>query len=100
VYFWKQRWRFADVGFWVVLGLCVWDLWHNLPLFHHITWLGIQIVLVRLNELEDSIAQTKRKRYVIAKLRPLRWTELTPQQQAWIKDTEARHRSPPDKTVA
>lgn len=68
------------------------------------------VVLAKLNELEDSIVergirpsrvnQAKRKRYIIAKLRPLKWTELTPQQQAWVEETKARHRSPIDETVA
>jgi hypothetical protein len=91
----KRKWRVTDGGFWIVLTICAVDfvrlelnenlLFQSSPLSHDLTWLMIWSVLVKLNELEDLITQ-KRKPYIAPKLRPLEWTELTPEQQAWFRD--------------
>jgi len=77
------RGRIADVGFWMTVAFLALDLFRHLPTNDDLTRLMIWVVLTKLNNLEQS---AKHKPYYAPRLRRLEWADLTPIQQAWLRE--------------
>jgi len=83
----------ADLGFWLTVIYCVYDLIRGVDIRAMGAELLLWIVLIRLNGLESKLEPQKR-RYVAPHLRKLQWDQLTPLQQDFARVERARHRFP------